>query len=60
MSKEHNGGSFLPKETKWTDFVDIRFKSDRSAALLEYDTDEFDEDDPISPYHLDQYFTDEE
>ena len=60
MSKDHNGGSFLPKESKWADFVDIRFKRDGSAALLEYDTDEFDENDSTLPYHLDQYFTDEE
>ena len=60
MSDEHNLGSFVPKETKWTDLLDIRFKRDGSAALLEYDTDEFDESNPISPYHLDQYFTDEE
>ena len=60
MSDEHNLGSFLPKETKWTDLLDIRFKRDGSAALLEYDTDEFDESNPRSSYHLDQYFTDEE
>ena len=40
--------------------MDIRFIRDGTRALLEYDTDEFTEDDPLSSYHLDRYFTGEE
>ena len=40
--------------------MDIRFIRDDTPALLEYDTDEFNEDNVLSPYHLDRYFTDEE
>lgn len=40
--------------------MDIRFIRDGSTALLEYETDEFNEEDPLSAYHLDRYFTDDE
>ena len=40
--------------------MDIRFMRDDTPALLQYHTDEFNEERPDLPYHLDRYFTDEE
>ena len=61
LSRRHNDGVFLPPDSEWTDFMDIRFMRDDTPALLEYHTDEFNEKRPDNlPYHLDQYFTGEE
>ena len=40
--------------------MDIRFTRDRSPALIEYQTDEFNPEDPDAAYHLDRYFADGE